>query len=720
MRSPTVRVAAALSLIVALTVGWLAPAAVAAPSEDEPVAPLAVALNTLTPIVPQLKGRLTLTGTVTNTTDSDVGSLSVDLRLGESPITDREELEEISTDAFSPFTRGVTDGTTELASIPAGSTVPWQLSVRMRDLQLTANGVYYLRVDAIADADNTFSASTRTFLPWFPDPDLVLPTEVAWLWPISDWPNRDASGVFLTDRTPTELGQNGRLNTLLELGLSANRKIDWVIDPQVIQSAAVAAGPYQVMGVNGTPVSGGSPGPAASWLTRARAGLPTASVYGWSYANPDVTALTEAKMGEDVIAATTIAPELLTEQLGLEPTDTLGWPIGQRTDREALGVLQRAGVRTVVLKDSALQPGSGGDSGSNTTALIRTDAGPLQAIVTDPVLSRSLGNAQSTPAEALIARQRFLAETGVLATTATTTGAPVVVGPAAQWDPNPATVSGIIEAISTAPWLASIPLAKLIASSDPDTSRSLSPVSHESKRALRRADHLKKVSASQKKLRLFGSIMANQGSLTEPYAAALLRTTSGAWRSEVAESEQLLRIIDDELDADISKVQVIGGGVINISSGAGAIPITIANDLPVPVTVGLTLNGTPKVRLITNDLEPISIPANRKVSTEIDAQVIGNGELAVDVQLTNPAGDPIGKPAEVILRSTAYAQAASWVVGIAFVLLTALLAINSIRRRRQARADRDAKDSPGTDGDSGSGPSSDAGGAPGSDPGTTS
>ncbi|NQU37209.1 MAG: hypothetical protein HQ526_06370 [Actinobacteria bacterium] len=678
----------ALSLILTLVLSLSSATATSPPREDDPLPPLEVALNTLTPIVPKARGKLTLTGTVTNTTESDLDSVSVSVRLGESPITSRTELDEVSTGAFNPFTRGVIDGTAEIPAVAAGTTVPWRLSVRIAELQLGATGVYYLRVDAIADFDNTISASTRTFLPWFPDPDLVIPTEVSWLWPISDWPNRDATNVFLTDRTPTELATDGRLRQLLDLGLSAGRKIDWVIDPQVLESASVISGGYQVMGINNNPVDGGSPEPATTWLTQARAGLADASVYAWAYANPDVTALSQADMGGEVIAATTIAPEQLETQLGRTPTASLGWPIGRRTDRESLGVLQRAGVRTVIMDPAGLQPPTDSGTEPGPTALIQTDAGPLQAVVIDSVLSDSLGSADDSAASALIDRQRFLAETGVLATTPGTTGVPVVVGPESQWNPNPTTVSGILTALTDAPWVTTTPLAAVIADGSTDTSRSLAPVATGTKRSLRRAEHLQKVANTQKEVRLFGSIMENQGALTEPYAAALLRTTSGAWRSQAREGDQLLSIINTQLNADIDKVRVISGGVINISSAAGAIPITISNDLDVPVRVGLKLSGTPAVRLVASDATPIVIPANRKVSTEIDAQVIGNGELTVEVQLTNSAGRDYGKPAEVILRSTAYAQAASCVVGIAFLLLTGLLAMNSIRRRRQARADK--------------------------------
>ncbi len=674
--------------------------------EIEPdLPPLQITLDSLTPIVPTVKGKLRLSGTVTNTTADNLGSIAVTLRLGQNPVSDRTQVDEIANEALDPFTRGIPNATASIPDLQAESSVPWELAIKTTELQLGSSGVYYLRIDAVADFDGSISASARSFLPWFPEPDFVTPTEVAWLWPISDWPNRDADNVFLTDRTPTELAPDGRLTRLLDIGLAAGRQPDWVVDPQVIESASVIASGYQVMGLN-DPVGGGAQEPAAAWLARARAGLPRASVFAGAYADPDVTALAMEGMDDDIVAATTMAPELLSKQLSIAAPSSLGWPTGGRTDREAMDALQRAGVRTVVLDSNALSPSSDGTVSNEPTAVIRTEAGPIQAVLTDRVLSssRALGKATDSPAEALAARQRFLAETGVLASTTGSTGLPIVVGPDRQWDPNPSTVTGVLEAMATAPWVQSKPIVEVISQSRSTTARALAPASTSGKRAVARAEHLEKVRRTEKDLRLFGSILQNPGTLTEPFAAALLRTTSGAWRSEPAEAEQLLDVVDDQLSTQIDKVRVVSGGVINVPSGSGQIPVTILNDLPQPVVVGLELTGSPTVRLVTQPFTPIVVPANRKVSTEVSAQVLGNGELEVDIQLTNDQGVSYGKPAELILRSSAYAQAASWVVGIAFLLLAGLLAMNSIRRRRARKAeegqDGTADSASGTPGES--------------------
>jgi hypothetical protein len=344
--------------------------------------------------------------------------------------------------------------------------------------------------------------------------------------------------------------------------------------------------------------------------------------------------------------------------------------------------LQKSGVRTVVLDRAALQPSEAGTDTINS-AVIRTESGPLAAALTDRALSNSLGNAVDSPAQAVLARQRFLADTGILTSTRPTEEQIVVVGPDPRWDPSPAVISDLLAALRTAPWMTSTSLAQLLAETPKDVPRALAPLTAASRRAALTNNYLDRIKAAQEKLGVFTSILDEPGDITEKYSTALLRASSGAWRTDRAAGNELMGAIDADLATEMNGVRVVSGGVKNFSSETGEVPITIANDLPTPVTVGLTLTGNPPIRLSTEKFTPMTIPANRKISTQVTVKVRGNGELPVKVQLTNVDGVAYGEPAEVILRSSAYANAATWVVVIAFVLLALLLLANSIRRRRQ-------------------------------------
>lgn len=652
------------------------------PVEEEPEFAATLTLDSLRPLLPSPKRPLRLAGVVTNTGTSALTGVTVALRFGER-INNRSTLTEITDERYFPTTRGVNNGSFTLdTELAPGASVPWSMTIAAADLGFYSNGVYFMRLDLLAA--NTTLNSVRTFLPWFPDPDSVQPTKVVWLWPMADLPNRDAANVFLNDRTPNSFNPNERLSRLLSLGMSNANQVEWVFDPEMLQSAQLVADGYQVRGASG-PVDIPSSQAAVQWLNSARSGLTTASIHASAYADPDVTALTRAGLDQDVVLATATATSQLGTSLNRSVGGPLGWPPGARTDQRTLDLLQKSGVRTVVLPEAALPVSNPSDAPRNATALLRTESGPMQAVLTDPVLSESLGKAADTPSQALLARQRFLAETGVLATSSNGEPPVLVVGPDQRWDPNSTTVSQLLDALTRSAFARLVPLRTLLGSEVAENTRSLAPVTATARREGLRNDYLEQVEDVQRKLRLFATIIENPGVVTEPFSSALLRTTSGAWRTNRPEGTDLLNTVNAELDASIGKVRLLSGGVINISGDGGRIPITIANDLPVPVKVGVRLQGDPAVRLVSSPLEPMTIPANRKISTEISAKVVGAGDLQVDAQLVSPTGAAYGQPVELVLRSTAYALAATWVVLVAFVILSVLLIINSIRRRRNRR-----------------------------------
>jgi hypothetical protein len=84
-------------------------------------------------------------------------------------------------------------------------------------------------------------------------------------------------------------------------------------------------------------------------------------------------------------------------------------------------------------------------------------------------------------------------------------------------------------------------------------------------------------------------------------------------------------------------------------------------------------------------MEAFEVPAGRKVSQEVEALVAGSGSLPVKIQLLTPAGKPYGQPVTVQVRTTAYSQAAAYVVSGAFVILAFLLGMNFVRRRHVHR-----------------------------------
>ncbi len=136
------------------------------------------------------------------------------------------------------------------------------------------------------------------------------------------------------------------------------------------------------------------------------------------------------------------------------------------------------------------------------------------------------------------------------------------------------------------------------------------------------------------------------------------------------------------------KVINVKDSTITFSGDAGRVPVTISNDLDRSVTVGVTLRGSPPLRLESEPLTEIRIEAGRMASVDIDARVVGGDPLPVEVQLLGPDGEDYGRPADIQLVSTAYARAAAWVVAAAFGAIAVFVVFGVIRRIRTAQGGR--------------------------------
>jgi hypothetical protein len=174
------------------------------------------------------------------------------------------------------------------------------------------------------------------------------------------------------------------------------------------------------------------------------------------------------------------------------------------------------------------------------------------------------------------------------------------------------------------------------------------------------------------------------------YEQAVARQTSGAWRTNLPGGTDLVQAVSEQIRVRTGQVRVATTGTFTLPGDTGRIPVTVANDLEQDVTVGIRLESDQPARLVAPEIDPFEVPAGRKVSLEVEAKVIGSGTLPVDIQLTTPAGRRYGEPVPVLVRTTAYSEAAAYVVTGAFVILAFLLGMNFVRRTRARRSEHGA------------------------------
>jgi hypothetical protein len=216
-----------LALAVAPAAGNAAPA-IDRPAEDavEPV--VRVVIDDLAPAIPEDGDTLRLRGRVISTARSTLTDVSVQLRRGSAPLASRSDVVAVFDAGLAPADGEPADvplpGTRTLVAeeLPPGARRSFSIRVPVDSLGLSAAGAYVVGVDAYARevgaAEEARMGVLRTFLPWFPPESEVEPVSLTWLWPLADWPARAADGALLTEQTPVELSDGGRLDRLLDIG----------------------------------------------------------------------------------------------------------------------------------------------------------------------------------------------------------------------------------------------------------------------------------------------------------------------------------------------------------------------------------------------------------------------------------------------------------------------------------------------------------------------
>ena len=659
---------------------------------------LGVTIDSLTPAAPQPEDQLVLSGQVTNNGSSDIRTVSVRLRMSPTALTGRAEIGQIVSGNTDRTGNPVDGSAVNLTSdLSPGSSVAYKITIPVGNLYLSQHtaSVRIIGVEALGDAvpGDGYGPEglglTLTFLPWFPPGATVTPTRVLWLLPLTDRPARDAADVMLNEATGTAVGVQGRLTRLLGLAETYPGVLTAVVDPALLETlTTMAAGGYQVRTPSGTLVTGTHSTAAAAWLAQARAALtgPRQNVLAMLYAAPDLVALHRAGLDLDLTRTVTGSADQLATALS-DPaiTTTLAWPADGLIDAGTLDALRAAGSRLVLLSGSDLPPVNRGYETLDGVAPLTDDARTV-GVLADPGLSAALLMPTADPGAALLARQRLLAE--VAATTLEDPGNPrtIVAAPTPLWSPDPSTVAVWLDALTTSRFMAPASLAELLAlppASGGGPTRTLADYPERARRLELSSSYLGVVAERRSQLDTLRALTSDASDpLTDKIEVALTRTESASWRSDRAGAHRLLTTVGGQLDTLLNSVRVLSRGTITFPGETGVVPVTVANDLSKSVRVGLQLTGTPAVRFESSPYPVFTVAPGTKVSVDVPARVLGSGSVAVSVQLMTPDGRPYAEPTPLQVRSAAYAQAASWIVGGLLGVTVLLLGVNFVRRRR--------------------------------------
>jgi hypothetical protein len=227
----------------------------------------------------------------------------------------------------------------------------------------------------------------------------------------------------------------------------------------------------------------------------------------------------------------------------------------------------------------------------------------------------------------------------------------------------------------SAPWIKQVSLSKFkdskvgsrvrnqVVNRISNTAKNLMNLTHETKRNL-------------------ASLIAGATEETQIDFAILRLANSSA---DEKTQNQLHTQIRDYLDRLNGAVRIMSSGTVVFPSESAKVPITIRNDLSVPIEIGIVTSGLPAVRVLPQSVDDMQIAPGRRKSIEIPTRLIGTDTAYLQLQIVDLNGKRIGSPILIQVSSSAYAQAAAWVIGAAFALLLLFAIRNTLKRLRATR-----------------------------------
>jgi len=662
---------------------------------------LAVTINSMNPPYAAPGATVSVAGTVSNRTSQTQAGLEVQLYTSATPFLTRDGMD-------SYLARGrdsslAAAGTPFIisASVAPGRSVYWTASFQVSAQGISAFGVYPVTARLQETLSAGMLAADQTLLPFWPgqrQAGLLRPLEISWLWPLIDQPHHQACAALTNNDLAASLNPGGRLSALLTAGAShAGADLTWAIDPALLSDVATMARPYTVgskpncTGAASEPASKA----AAQWLAALRKVTPGQPTVITPYANVDMTALVRQGLTADLATAydtgDAVADSVLHAKFGHE----LAWPPGGTADLSVLtNLAAKEHVGTVVLNSSEMPPTDPAVFQQDAVTSLRVAGLPMNVLLSDDTLTGVLkaGDTSSgtLPKDTEFAvKQRFLAETAMIAAEEPNSARTIVVAPPDDWSPSEALASDLLGETTTAPWLTPAALGSL--SSAPDTQRTAPrqppPASKASPGELSRG-YLDRVRSLDAQVGVYQSMLYKpEPGYVPSLDQALVATESAAWRGG-GTSQGLAQVnnLRDYLKSAEEKVKIISSAQVQMAGSSGQVPVSIQNGLLLQaIKVKIVASVAATSQLTIGHFQDVVIIPPQQVSSPVRLPVSSAPQGSTDIQLSLTSTD--GKPLtfvrsnSLIVHSTRYGRAILVLIAAAIGVLVLTSVYRGVRRR---------------------------------------
>lgn len=697
--------AAVLAALVPGLAATLAPPASAADSDR-----LAVTIDALSPASLTPGQPLTLSGRISNPSSEAWSRLRVHLVMPATPLTDPAAID-AALAAPTPDVTGtrLTSPSAVVAAgdLQPGDTTTFQLEVPAAELPTSASGVYPVGVQVLATGEDGERSSdaigrSHTVVPYVTD-KTTPSARVSVVWPFIAPIQRDERNRYAdTSALVQSVSPGGRLRRLLDLARSDESSPSTVlIDPALLDALRdIANDSYG-------PARTNAPGDASQYppeelpteesdaAVRVRTFLTELVDYArrhgvWAvpYGRPDTFAITRGSAGEPgatLVDAAQRATAATLAQFGLTARIAY-WPPNGISNAKRLDGSRQLGSTVALLSPEVLAGWTPADS----TAL-RAQAGgaPADVVVVDPMLTSDSGAANAT----LAMRQRVAARAalGVLGSSSRQ----VVVVPSPTFDPGNEWARASFHEVFDAPWVFPTAADALVSDRAQAWPGRVALSKGTSPRAISRAQVLAAARIVDSGA-VVGALLGDDEQRDVFYAQSASLAISQDWRAARTRGARHAEEQAESVERILDRVSVSPTSFVTLSGSSGRFPVTITNDLPAPVTVGVHFTSDDEDARI-DDIPPQQITAGQSVTVTVTADVGQATTTTFRASLITADGTSVGDATPFTVRSSVVGRVIWIFLGLALALVVVAVVRRVVKgRKTSAEAPSDGAD-PGDD-----------------------
>lgn len=618
-------------------VGPLAPAR----AETAPIDAVRIEITTISPRIATPGDTVTLSGTVENTSGETLTGLQAYFWRDQELRTTRAALEQESLPVGARYLPTFQDLGPEGTLAPRDK-VSFTVTAPVSQLDVPArDGVTLVGVQ-IRGSDQAGYRTLARARAWLPIDvgGVATPVEVASVVALTSSPSRLAPGLFVDDHLAAELASGGRLDLLLRAAGEPGRT--YLIDPALLLAVMDMSDGYAL--ADGTEGTGRDA--AGAWLQRFDA-LSTTG-YRLPYAATDIDLV--GNIDRAAILADAADPTGLPGDLPSLPLAV--WPADGALTEPGLAALESLdGLFTVLAGNVARGPSSTDGRtvvGYDTSALV---TGPEDATTSGVQLR------QATAATTFLDAVQDNGPQVRLITTAAEVRADAADG-------------------STRTPLSSLPATVGL----PTTGADLGPTDWTG------TGHGPTVAAATDDREGLASMFTDPElgvDLTSHLVASLASTQ---WEAH-PDRYEAFRSWEREQSTSIlygEAVSITARPVLLTAQQDIQFPVTVTNNLPVPVSVRLAFESENAERLSVPAIDVESIGAGEAIGVIAVPEVHANGRYTVVAHLTTPTGRPIGRPLDIEVEATQAGR-----VGWILMIVSGIVVIGTtVLRIKQVRAER--------------------------------